>query len=556
MKSIGIGQLFKSRSQILVLVPICVMLVSTILFTLFIDQILFQNMMTNVRKDSVQKAHGTGQIVRLLQLDFSRSYNQKEVISKPLRMLQNQVGILSQYFESRVTVIADSGVVLADSDMSAFQLTNAQNHAERPEILQAKLNGKGISQRHSATLGIDFLYAAVLLKLDGNAITVRIATPLDVIISQRDSIRYLLVLGALSSILIVGFAALAFGRKLSTSIKMERDKIESGVSARTEILSTLQELGTMLAMCHNLSEAGNVIEAQMPSLIPDSSGALALMNNSRDLMIIGHEWGGVWSKGQFYAPNTCWSLRKNEVHQSNEGQLICQHLDSDVDLGTICIPLMAQGETLGIIHLRKNGQIPLTAENLETAHAIGKESAIAISNLNLRETLEQQARHDPLTGLYNRRHLIDQFNGFAARANQNYQPFCLLVVDVDHFKSYNDQYGHDAGDYVLTQLAKKFRKSLRTSDIACRLGGEEFALILTDMDNDKVNAFANKLRTDIESLNLIFEGRPLGEITISVGLSRYPDEGTSLPELLKSADDFLYQAKRSGRNRVCGAQAA
>lgn len=555
-KMTGMDKLFDSKPMIAICVPVLIMLMSTILSAVFIDHVIYRDLVNNVREGSVQKAHGAGQIIRLLSVDISSPRQQEDVANGSLTALQNQIGILSQYYETRVSVIAENGVVLADSDMSTYQLKTAQNHAKRPEIMQAKSSGKGFSQRHSSTLGFDFLYAAIPLELNGNFITVRIATPLSEIFAQRTEIRKLLGLAVFSCMLIVVFAAVAFGKKLSTSIKLGRDRLEASVIERTAALSTLQELGSMLAMCHNLEEAGGVIEAQLPILIPDSCGALALMNNSRDLMVVDHEWGGVWTKGQFYAPDTCWSLRKNEVHLSGNGHLVCQHLEANDATGMVCIPLMAQGETLGIIHLCESARKPLSSQSLTMAHSIGKEVAIAISNLKLRQSLEQQALHDPLTGLYNRRHLMDQFSNISARANQNNQPFCLLVVDVDHFKKYNDQYGHDAGDYVLTQLAKQFRKSLRASDIACRMGGEEFAIILADSDSDQADEFANRLRSNIENLHLIFQGRPLGEITISIGLSSYPDEGTTLQELIQSADELLYVAKNSGRNRVCRAEAA
>lgn len=554
-KMTGMEKLFNSKPMVAICMPVLIMLMSTILSAIFIDHVIYRDLVNNIRMDSVQKAHGAGQIIRLLSVDVSVPRQQKDVTNGSLTPLQNQIGILSQYYQARVSVIADDGVVLADSDMSTYQLKTTENHAKRPEIMQAISSGQGFSQRYSATLDIDFVYAAIALKLDGSSVTVRIATPLSALVVQRTEIRKLLGLAVLSCMLIVVFAAAAFGKKLSTSIKLARDKLEASVVERTAALSTLQELGSMLAMCHNLEEAGDVIGAQLPILIPDSCGALALMNNSRDLMVVSQEWGDVWAKGQFYVPDTCWSLRKNEVHLSGNGHLFCQHLEADA-AGTVCIPLMAQGETLGVIHLCKSAHKPLSSQSLSMAQSIGKEVAIAISNLKLRQSLEQQALHDPLTGLYNRRHLMDQFSNISARATQKMQPFCLLIIDVDHFKKYNDQYGHDAGDFVLTQLAKQFRNSLRSSDMACRMGGEEFAIVLADIDLERAEEFANRLRSKVENLNLVFEGRPLGEITISIGLSCYPDEGTTLLELIKFADELLYVAKNSGRNRVCRAQAA
>jgi diguanylate cyclase (GGDEF)-like protein len=135
------------------------------------------------------------------------------------------------------------------------------------------------------------------------------------------------------------------------------------------------------------------------------------------------------------------------------------------------------------------------------------------------------------------------------RATRYKRPVSLIMIDIDHFKNINDTYGHQTGDQVLKELAVIFNNTIRTSDIAGRFGGEEFLLVLPELDHDKALALAERIRTGVESHLIQFEGDSI-KVTISLGISTYPQHGDSPNTLIKACDDAMYAAKENGRNQV------
>ncbi|WP_417684230.1 diguanylate cyclase [Roseibium sp.] len=544
------------RIPAMISLAIAAVLIATVLFAVFIDRVIGRYLLDDARHLALDAATSTARIVQLMPGPFPELEGQDKATGTIPSLLQKEIADLAKTYGNRLTIIDDEGLVVADSGMTRSQLETAQNHKSRPEILEARENGHGFSIRHSATLNVDFLYAASLHYKHTTPFVVRAALPLKGLVEQTSHIRMLLVFGVTGSILMVAVVAILLGRLLLGSIRAERAHLEEKVSERTATLRSLQELGSLLSVTKNVREAGEVLCAGLPALLPAQAGALALINNSRDLMIIEQEWGSFWKKGDFVPPDACWALRKNAVHHSVQENLPCAHLAKHQEHNVVCIPLLAQGEVLGVIHLKEAEQRPFSPMELEVAKAIGKETAIAISNLKLRETLEQQALHDPLTGLYNRRYLEERFESLVAQSKRDSLPFWILVIDVDHFKNYNDQHGHDAGDFVLIQLAKLLKRKASKANIACRLGGEEFAVVLPGYGHEEAAALAEDIRSETEGLSMMFEGRHLGCVTISGGLSTYPSDGEQLANLLKVADEHLYLAKRSGRNRICCSQTA
>jgi diguanylate cyclase (GGDEF)-like protein len=171
-----------------------------------------------------------------------------------------------------------------------------------------------------------------------------------------------------------------------------------------------------------------------------------------------------------------------------------------------------------------------------------------------RERLYLQSIRDGLTGLFNRRYLDETLPREINRAERGKQPLGVLMFDIDHFKKYNDTYGHDAGDLVLKSLAYAVLSNIRESDIACRYGGEEFVIILPDSPLEAIKRRAESLLKKIAEMDLQHDGKELGKITISIGVAAYPQHGGTHDALIKSADEAAYQAKENGRNRmvVCG----
>jgi diguanylate cyclase (GGDEF)-like protein len=161
-----------------------------------------------------------------------------------------------------------------------------------------------------------------------------------------------------------------------------------------------------------------------------------------------------------------------------------------------------------------------------------------------------------LTGLYNRRYLTEMLEREIRRAVRAAQSLGVLILDLDHFKKFNDTYGHEAGDTVLRETASFLGKSIRVEDIACRFGGEEFVIILPTADLNSARVRAEKIRSKIRELAVLHQGQSLGMITVSIGVAALPEHGTDPKALLEAADAALYRAKREGRDRVAVAESA
>jgi diguanylate cyclase (GGDEF)-like protein len=177
----------------------------------------------------------------------------------------------------------------------------------------------------------------------------------------------------------------------------------------------------------------------------------------------------------------------------------------------------------------------------------------ALANLKLRDALREMALHDGLTGLYNRRYLEDTMNRELHRAERNRTAVSVIMIDIDHFKRFNDEFGHAAGDFVLNAVARAITSSTRASDIACRYGGEELAVVLSEADLQSARDRAEQIRRAIREIDLNRLGQTLPAPTASFGVAVYPQDGATPADLLKAADRALYRAKQAGRDRVCAA---
>lgn len=215
------------------------------------------------------------------------------------------------------------------------------------------------------------------------------------------------------------------------------------------------------------------------------------------------------------------------------------------------------------IGFSRNLQLRLTREQLESRERelLGANATLQTKLREIAELqtlLSEQASHDPLTGLYNRRYLDATLEREVARCKREGQPLSLLMIDIDHFKKYNDRYGHQAGDETLKCVARALQRSAkRASDLPARYGGEEFALVLADTDAAAARQLAEALRRDVEALAIAHEQSSCGQVTISIGLAATAgDSCRDVASLLRAADDALYHAKWGGRNRVQAAPPA
>jgi two-component system, cell cycle response regulator len=168
----------------------------------------------------------------------------------------------------------------------------------------------------------------------------------------------------------------------------------------------------------------------------------------------------------------------------------------------------------------------------------------------LYKTMRNLSIRDPLTGLFNRRYMEEALALELHRTKRNDAQLAVIMIDIDHFKQFNDDFGHDGGDAILRALGAFFKEQVRGSDIACRYGGEEFILILSPSTAEGARQRAEKIREDARLLSVSHANRNLGAITLSLGVAIFPDHASEAEAIVKAADVALYQAKRGGRNRV------
>jgi diguanylate cyclase (GGDEF)-like protein len=252
-----------------------------------------------------------------------------------------------------------------------------------------------------------------------------------------------------------------------------------------------------------------------------------------------------------FSSQDCWGLRRGMPHLDNGDQgMTCAHLHADPAAATYCVPLMAQGQTIGLLSLVSPNAEALDERRQKLALVISEQISLALANLALRDRLKDQSILDPLTGLFNRRYMEESFERERVRHRDRKRAFGVAMADIDHFKKFNDDFGHEAGDHVLKEIANALRRSLRPGDITCRFGGEEMVLLLPEADLEQTRQCAEHCRSAIEKLDLSHNGRSLGKVSISMGIAAFPDDGDSVDALIKKADLGLYQAKHAGRNQV------
>ena len=247
-------------------------------------------------------------------------------------------------------------------------------------------------------------------------------------------------------------------------------------------------------------------------------------------------------------------MRRGQLHEVADPQtsVICRHFVRPPKTGYLCLPLVVQGETLGLFFLD-------TPAGMNDEHAIswrqlvvtvGEGIKLSLSNLKLREIMREQATHDPLTGLFNRRYLDDTLPRELNHARRHNTQICIAMLDIDHFKHFNDTFGHEAGDLMLRELGHVLHENIRKSDIACRFGGEEFVLVLLDSPLEASRQHLEKIRSHVKELQVRYGDQLLGTMTLSVGIVEAPEHDLTADELLRAADEALYAAKRAGRDRI------
>jgi len=327
-------------------------------------------------------------------------------------------------------------------------------------------------------------------------------------------------------------------------------------SHRNKDITLLNEMGDHLQACRTLEEGYAGVSRFASRMFPDLSGTLFMFNAEKHVVEAVAHWGDPQTGAAIFPPDDCWALRTGKEHlvQETGSDSQCGHL-TGFTRGYMCVPMIAHGEILGLLTFLKNPQENFPEETLadskkKLAITAAKQIALSLANLNLRNSLQEQAIRDPLTGLFNRRYMEEMLDREIFRVRRKRAPLGIIMLDLDHFKHFNDTFGHEGGDTLLQALAGLVRRNIRREDIACRYGGEEFIIILPEALLQITADRAELLRQQVQELQVAYQDRPLGPINVSLGVAVFPDHGANGEALIRAADSALYRAKEGGRNRV------
>ena len=351
-------------------------------------------------------------------------------------------------------------------------------------------------------------------------------------------------------------------------LKVElRHEWETIASLRLKITnySHLKELTEKLSLCLNLEDTSAALSAEVSKLFDhkevtvilylfhSTTGELGISSSQKGQMQVNlkAKKGDIFDQ---FVVKTLHPLIVEDVHTDFRFDLDKIDAQDKRQLRSlISTPLIVGEKTLGILRLDSAVAHQFSTDDLRFLRTIADLTSIAIENAQLYERLEAMAIKDGLTGLYLRRHMLKRLGEEISREIRQGLDLSFLMIDLDHFKQYNDSFGHMAGDIVLKAIAKLLEEHFsHPGELVCRYGGEEFCVFLPDCPKSKAFALANGLREKIEAREIILR-RQKTHVTVSIGVAAFPKDAMAADELIFKADEALYQAKETGRNKVCGA---
>lgn len=312
-----------------------------------------------------------------------------------------------------------------------------------------------------------------------------------------------------------------------------------------------------LQLCTDASQVHRSAAFRFSELLPGTNGSLCIINSSRNMVETVSNWSlenlgsGI---AEIFPPETCCGLRSGQLRwrAPEASQIDCSHFIGSAPGCYLCVPLVAHGDTIGVLYIGcpHEADREIVESRIEGIRQLVQLTAMALASLEMRKKLEHQSIRDGLTGLFNRHFLEIALERELARVSRRKGSLAVLMMDIDHFKKLNDQFGHSAGDAVLKEVAHTFSTCVRTEDLVCRYGGEEFTIILPDITPEAALNRAEVIRKAVENLRTELDNDLYSSVTVSIGAAIFPKDGQSSEFLLRHADAALYRAKREGRNRV------
>ena len=346
-------------------------------------------------------------------------------------------------------------------------------------------------------------------------------------------------------------------RQAEEALRHSNERLTASLSAmqvHTRDLTLINEMNELMQTCLREEEIHRVFGHMAQTLKLGDGGMLAMTHSPGRGLHSVVTWGDSEGLDTQFAQDDCWGIRRGQIYEPAHAQpgLHCAHFRQRVGQSALCYPLVMHGETLGLITV--SAQADLHDDSWQRVRqlciTLGEALKLALSNIRLREALREQAMRDPLTGLFNRRYLDETLPRELHAALREEQPLALAILDIDHFKRYNDTWGHEAGDQVLIAVARILREHLRISDIACRYGGEELVAVMPGAELEEARERRARIANLVRDADVHIQDRPLPAVTFSAGIALAPQHGDSADALLRAADQALYAAKQAGRDRL------
>lgn len=344
---------------------------------------------------------------------------------------------------------------------------------------------------------------------------------------------------------VILLAAVAITRRAHRDVERANHALQQHVAG----LRLLVEFSDLLQLSTSFEEAADLLPAFGERLFPGINGAVYVTQATGTAELTAF-WGDEPDHASFHSTD-CWGIRRGHVHVSADARhrLACRHAVERPGTAVVCIPMTAGGRTVGVVTLACSAVALPAAVDL-FAKPFADQLALGLVALQLQESLHSRAVRDSLTGLYNRRHMEEVLRTQVERIGRGGASFAVILADVDHFKRFNDTFGHAAGDALLQQVARLMESVFREGDVVCRYGGEEFLIVLPGATLESARGMAEYLRESVRQLHVPVEGRSLAGVSMSMGIAVAPAHGTSAEVLVANADRALYAAKHAGRDRV------
>ncbi|MFZ0492915.1 MAG: sensor domain-containing diguanylate cyclase [Acidimicrobiia bacterium] len=333
--------------------------------------------------------------------------------------------------------------------------------------------------------------------------------------------------------------------------------MEAELERRTRELTLMGEMVDYLQAVETPAEVFDVAASYGSRLFEEFSGGFFMQSESGNVVEALTSWGDGAAGAQVFAPEDCWALRRGRRHGSLTGVKgpRCVHA-GDGEEALLCVPLIVQGRATGLLVLTASGTEnpsitpPSSAANEALAVSVCEHLGLALTNIRLRGSFREQSIKDPLTGLFNRRYLEETLEREISRSARAGVSFGLMMMDIDHFKDFNDTFGHRGGDALIVELGGLLRSLTRAEDVACRFGGDEFVALLPESSLDVTFLRAEEIRKRAHQLDIMHEGSVMNPVTLTIGVALYPKHGADMAGLLQAADKAMYTAKHAGGDRV------